>query len=99
MQGIDVYDPKFNIVSPGADLDVYFDYADSERRLTSLHPDIEQLLYGSQEAPLAKGTLKVRRGAACSGSGCCWCIGTPWLAVQHPVALICSPTACMHSRF
>jgi hypothetical protein len=65
-QGIDVYDPKFNIVSPGADLDIYFDYADSSRRLTSLHADIEQLLYGTQEAPLAKGTLKVRsrRGLA-----------------------------------
>ena len=59
LQGIDVYDPKFNIVSPGADLDIYFDYADSERRLTSLHPEIEKLLYGTEEAPLAKGTLKV----------------------------------------
>lgn len=23
-QGIDIYSPKFNIVSPGADLDIYF---------------------------------------------------------------------------
>lgn len=55
-----MFDPKFNIVSPGADLDIYFDYADAQRRLTSLHPEIEELLYGTQEAPLAKGTLKVR---------------------------------------
>ena len=59
LQGIDVFDPKFNIVSPGADLDIYFDYADEKRRLTSLHPEIEDLLYGQAEAPLAKGVLKV----------------------------------------
>jgi sucrose synthase len=30
--GVDVYDPKFNIVSPGANEDVYFPYTDAERR-------------------------------------------------------------------
>lgn len=86
-QGIDVYDPKFNIVSPGADLDIYFDYADSERRLTSLHADIEQLLYGSQEAPLAKGTLKVR---SAGGVGA-------WLWQEHHLLMMLSHTAaCMH---
>ena len=59
MQGINVFDPKFNIVSPGADLDIYFPYTDSKRRLTALHAEIEELLYGSQEAPTAKGILKV----------------------------------------
>lgn len=39
--GINVYDPKFNIVSPGADQDVYFPYTCTERRLTSLHCDIK----------------------------------------------------------
>ena len=58
MQGINVFDPKFNIVSPGADLDIYFPYTDSKRRLTALHGEIEELLYGSQEAPAAKGILK-----------------------------------------
>ena len=59
IQGINVFDPKFNIVSPGADLDIYFPYTDSKRRLTALHGEIEELLYGSKEAPTAKGTLKV----------------------------------------
>lgn len=58
-QGINVFDPKFNIVSPGADLDIYFSHTDSKRRLTALHGEIEELLYGSQEAPTAKGILKV----------------------------------------
>lgn len=39
--GINCYDPKFNIVSPGADQDVYFPYTCKERRLTSLHCDIK----------------------------------------------------------
>ncbi len=45
-QGVDVFDPKFNIVSPGADPDVYFPYTDADRRLTQLHDEIEYLLYG-----------------------------------------------------
>jgi hypothetical protein len=41
VQGIDVYDPKFNIVSPGADQEIYFPYDKADRRLTSLHPEIK----------------------------------------------------------
>jgi hypothetical protein len=36
---------RFNIVSPGADADIYFPFSDAPRRLTALHPDIEQLLF------------------------------------------------------
>ena len=35
VHGIDPYDPKFNIVSPGADDSVYFPYSDSEQRLAT----------------------------------------------------------------
>ncbi|KAI3433440.1 hypothetical protein D9Q98_003254 [Chlorella vulgaris] len=45
VEGIDVYSPKFNIVSPGADLDIYFPHKEKERRLTGLHKDIEELLF------------------------------------------------------
>lgn len=45
VHGIDVFDPKFNIVSPGADMSIYFPYSESRKRLTSLHPEIEELLY------------------------------------------------------
>jgi sucrose synthase len=57
-QGIDVFDPKFNIVSPGADSDIYFSYGEAQRRLTSLHPEIEELLFGPEDPHLAVGTLK-----------------------------------------
>jgi sucrose synthase len=48
VNGISVYDPKFNIVSPGADERVYFPWQQSERRLHGLHEDLHDLIYGAQ---------------------------------------------------
>jgi sucrose synthase len=45
VHGIDVFDPKFNIVSPGADMSIYFPYTEKAKRLTSLHGSIESLIY------------------------------------------------------
>ena len=50
VNGINVFDPKFNIVSPGADSGVYFPYSESGRRLTGLHAEMEQLIYGGADA-------------------------------------------------
>ena len=36
--GISIYDPRFNIISPGADASVYFPYDAADRRITSLQP-------------------------------------------------------------
>ncbi len=49
VNGIDVFDPKFNIVSPGADAAIYFPYNEQERRLTDLHPEIEALVAGERD--------------------------------------------------
>nr|GMD60926.1 sucrose synthase 2-like [Ipomoea batatas] len=49
VHGIDVFDPKFNIVSPGADDTIYFSYSEKEKRLTSLHGSIEQLIYDTEQ--------------------------------------------------
>nr|CAD1827289.1 unnamed protein product [Ananas comosus var. bracteatus] len=49
VHGIDVFDPKFNIVSPGADMSVYFPYSEADKRLTAFHPEIEELLFSSVE--------------------------------------------------
>lgn len=54
VDGINLYDPKFNIVSPGADASVYFPYSDSERRLSGLQSEIESLLF-AQDLPQARG--------------------------------------------
>jgi sucrose synthase len=57
VEGIDVYDPKFNIVSPGADADVYFPYSDSERRLVHLEDIIEALINGREAGENIRGVL------------------------------------------
>ncbi|KAJ4834562.1 Sucrose synthase 6 [Turnera subulata] len=49
VSGISVFDPKFNICSPGADQSVYFPYIEKQRRLTSFHPAIEELLYKDED--------------------------------------------------
>ncbi len=58
VEGIDVFDPKFNIVSPGANDDVYFPYTENRRRLHVLHDEIGQLIYGDDSDPETRGVLK-----------------------------------------
>ncbi len=50
IHGVDVFDPKFNIVSPGADAEVYFPFSEHDRRLVGLHGEIEQLIFGREES-------------------------------------------------
>ncbi|TYI07025.1 hypothetical protein ES332_A10G198700v1 [Gossypium tomentosum] len=60
VHGIDVFDPKFNIVSPGVDMSIYFPYSDKERRLTALHGSIEELLYNPEQNDEHVGMLSDR---------------------------------------
>ncbi|MBK1706280.1 sucrose synthase [Halochromatium glycolicum] len=60
VSGLDVYDPKFNIVSPGADEEIYFPYTEPERRLGHLQPEIDQLIYGGPRAGESRGVLAER---------------------------------------
>ncbi|KAJ9171788.1 hypothetical protein P3X46_015103 [Hevea brasiliensis] len=57
VHGIDVFDPKFNIVSPGADMSIYFPYSVKEKRLTALHGSIEKMLYDPEPTAEWIGTL------------------------------------------
>ncbi len=56
IHGVDVFDPKFNIVSPGADETVYFPYTKKEFRLTDLETEITRLVLGDEE-PDSRGIL------------------------------------------
>lgn len=49
VSGINVFDPKFNIASPGADQTVYFPYNETQKRFTSFQPAIEELLFSKVE--------------------------------------------------
>ena len=59
VNGTDIYDPKFNIVSPGADPEVYFSYDQAGRRLGHLYPDLDAMVLGSETGPEARGSLAV----------------------------------------
>ncbi|XP_042518014.1 sucrose synthase 2-like isoform X1 [Macadamia integrifolia] len=60
VHGIDVFDPKFNIVSPGADMNIYFPYSEKEKRFFALHDSIENLLYDPVQNDEHIGTLSDR---------------------------------------
>ncbi|KAF5798456.1 putative sucrose synthase [Helianthus annuus] len=49
VSGINVFDPKFNIASPGADQTVYFPYTETSKRFTTFQPAIEELLFSKVE--------------------------------------------------
>ncbi len=57
VHGINVYDPKFNIVSPGCDANIYFPYSEHDRRLKELQPEIEEMIYGDN-LQKGRGILK-----------------------------------------
>lgn len=48
VHGIDVFDTKFNIVSPGADMTIYFPHTEKQKRLTALHGSIEEMIYSTE---------------------------------------------------
>ena len=52
--------PRFNVVSPGADEEIYFPFSARERRLTALHPEIEALVYGAAAEGASVGQLEDR---------------------------------------
>ena len=60
VDGINVFDPKFNIVSPGVSEEFYFPYTDTERRFSSLSDELEELVYGGDEAGDRHGRLQDR---------------------------------------
>ena len=57
VNGIDVFDPRFNIVSPGADPGIYFPYTEQDRRLHGLQPELEARLL-EEDRPGTRGQLE-----------------------------------------
>jgi sucrose synthase len=49
VSGIDCFDPKFNIVSPGADPRIFFPYSDEAHRPQEIREEIRNMVYGSPE--------------------------------------------------
>ncbi|XVE72025.1 hypothetical protein DITRI_Ditri11bG0005600 [Diplodiscus trichospermus] len=61
VSGVNVFDPKFNIAAPGADQSVYFPYTETQKRFTSFHPAIEELLYSKVDNEEHIGYLADRK--------------------------------------
>lgn len=59
--GINIFDPKFNIASPGADQSVYFPYTEKHKRFTAFRPAIEELLFSKVENDQHIGYLEDKR--------------------------------------
>ena len=55
VHGIDIHHPKFNIISPGVDTDLFFSHGDSMRRLTDLHETIREVIFGTATGPGRRG--------------------------------------------
>lgn len=60
VHGINVFDPKFNIVSPGADENIYFPFTDTDRRLHGFRERIDDLIYGAPDYVETRGLLSDR---------------------------------------
>ncbi|MCP4591247.1 MAG: sucrose synthase [bacterium] len=60
IDGVDVFDPKFNVVSPGADPDVYFPYTEKKRRMRGLHAELEALVLGDGGGTPTRSQFKDR---------------------------------------
>ncbi len=59
IRGIDVFDPRFNIVSPGANEEAFFPYTKEDCRLKPLRKDLDELIYGAPDEE-TRGQLKKR---------------------------------------
>ncbi|MEX2467106.1 MAG: sucrose synthase [Gemmatimonadota bacterium] len=49
VSGVDCFDPKFNIVSPGANPEVFYPYDDRERRIEALTDEIRAQVFGGTD--------------------------------------------------
>ncbi|KAK4426997.1 Sucrose synthase 6 [Sesamum alatum] len=61
VSGINVFDPKFNIASPGADQSVYFPFSEKQKRFTKFQPALEELLYSKEDNEEHIGFLADRK--------------------------------------
>lgn len=59
VNGVEMFDPKFNIVSPGADSEIYYSYQ-ANPRLTALHEEIDAMIYGDGERADVRGEFADR---------------------------------------
>ncbi len=55
--GIDIFDPKFNVISPGADKEVFFPFYEKDRRSQALYDTISEMVFGKEKENESIGTF------------------------------------------
>ena len=60
VNGINGYDPKFNIVSPGADAEIYFPFYETGRRLSAMSGELGELVFGEKPTDEIRGVFQQR---------------------------------------
>ncbi len=58
VNGIDMFDPKFNIVSPGADSSIYFPYSKKKLRMKKFRKQLDDLIFGGRDTPDSRGSYE-----------------------------------------
>ncbi|MHB1050153.1 MAG: sucrose synthase [Bacteroidota bacterium] len=56
--GINLFHPKFNVVSPGVNEKVYFPYTKTEQRFPEIMKKMEEMVFGAATDPEIRGALK-----------------------------------------
>lgn len=56
--GINLHHPKFNIVSPGVNENIYFPYYEEDRRITGTAKELNEIIFGEREDPDVLGKLE-----------------------------------------
>ncbi len=95
-QGVDVFDPKFNIVSPGADPEVYFPFFETERRLKKFQPAIEDPFFGTRRRAPRACSRRALASGSCAFPGQARSasrprLGGPTLLLRPGLVLACAP--------
>jgi sucrose synthase len=94
VSGVDCFDPRFNIVSPGADPAVFFPYHNDERRPGSCSPCQGWIV--SRTWPVScRGTPPTRRSAR--RPTCCWSGGTSTRRTRSTTTSAARSTRCTDS--
>ncbi len=57
VNGINMFDPKFNIVSPGANQEIFFPYSEHARRIAEHSDQIREMVFGEENNPEMRGVL------------------------------------------
>jgi len=58
IDGINLYHPKFNVLSPGANDKIFFPYYNEKSRLREIREELNEIVFSNKNFPFTRGYLK-----------------------------------------